>query len=382
MITETYIQLRLTGRRFDEHVIPFGFLKCIASLEEMADALARSQYLEDNPERNIPRGFMTGVGLSLARLEVGSAVAEVQITTTDQASEEAAHYFNRGCKILTGILEMGEYDSLNLPELPSKVASGFRRIGRGLQSDDALEITGESLRSTVRLSRTSKVFQNPQGFGGTVRQSMNLYPLSLSGQVATVDKLTMRFTMRLPDGQTADAPIQSDYARHVLQALDEYHSGTLLHVEGAGRTRLRKPQFTFTRIDDVEIVNPVIGDSTRADIQERLSISSQLDELRSLENGWLDGEGKAPSEEGLNWLAQSLDRYYPADLPRPYLFPTEQGGVQAEWIFGAVNIEVRIDLFTKQATFLWIDADTESEDDLDLTDESGWNRLSAIIREG
>ena len=32
-------------------------------------------------------------------------------------------------------------------------------------------------------------------------------------------------------------------------------------------------------------------------------ISSQIDDLRLLKDGWLEGQGKGPSQEGLDWLA-------------------------------------------------------------------------------
>ena len=416
MRTKEYIQFRLTGKSFDgNHSIPFGFLKCMTSFQDMATALARSTYIEAHSDNKPPRGFMNGVGLSLANLADGNAVvAKVQITTDDHASEEAEHYFNRGCEALTDILAMDEYDVLRMDEVPAAVLSKLRSLGRGLQSNDSMEITGESLPAPIRLNRESRLLQKDRQFVSASELPRALSDqamrLSVSGQVATVDRLTMDFTMQLTDGRIAKAPL-ADHAPDVFRAIREYELGTQLQVDGMGQTSRRRPHVTFTQIDNVEIVwaediymarmpdspprfgttmtgrrregtinPPIIGDSTHTGIQERLNTTSQLDELRSLEDGWLDGEGKAPSEEGLEWLVQSFDRYYPADLPRPYLFPTEQGGVQAEWVFGEVNIEVRFDLLTKQATYLWIDADTEVEHTLDLTSEAEWRTLSTIVR--
>ena len=113
-------------------------------------------------------------------------------------------------------------------------------------------------------------------------------------------------------------------------------------------------------------------------------IGSQIDDLRLLKDGWLNGEGKAPPEDGLEWLTQSFDRHYPSELPCPYIYPTEEGGVQAEFVFSSFasveDLEVRIDLLNRQATYIWMDAASEST--LDLADEAGWNRLSSMIRQG
>ena len=413
MSTEAYISLRLTGGSFDEHAIPFEFLKGISSFEEMAIALARAKYLQDHPGKNVPRGLTSGVGLSLATLEVGSAVADIEIVFTRRASFEARCYFNYGCFALTGILAMEEYGDALPDETPRKIVTGLRRIGRGLQGDDVIEITGESLSFPVRLTKGSRLFQRDQlPTSSAPSAPERTMRLSVSGQVPTADRLTMTFRMQLPDGQIAAAPMNSDYRHLVLEALVGYESGTRLQVDGVGRTNRSEPQFTFNLIDSIEIVHPadsnevidvlalyerggyersailplaetqsIIRDSTRSDIEAALDITSQLDELRSLEDGWLEGGGMSPPEEGLDWLAQSFERHYPTELPRPYLYPTEEGGVQAEWVFGVIDIEVRIDLSTRRAAYLWLDESTEEVRELDLADGADWGWLASIVRE-
>ena len=69
-----------------------------------------------------------------------------------------------------------------------------------------------------------------------------------------------------------------------------------------------------------------------------LDIRSQLDSMRTMKDGWLEGGGVAPSPGGLDWLAQVFATHYPDDCPRPYLYPTEAGGVQAECVAGAMDI--------------------------------------------
>ena len=77
-----------------------------------------------------------------------------------------------------------------------------------------------------------------------------------------------------------------------------------------------------------------------------LDIGRQIDELRVLEDGWLDGEGRAPSKAGLDWLLGVFGTHYPDDAARPYFYPTEAGGVQAEWPLGSREAELEIDLET------------------------------------
>lgn len=67
----------------------------------------------------------------------------------------------------------------------------------------------------------------------------------------------------------------------------------------------------------------------------RQSIEDRLAELATLQPGWLDGEGEAIMP---TTLARALHLF--RDLkPRPYLYPTPDGSVQAEWSFShAVGI--------------------------------------------
>ena len=70
-------------------------------------------------------------------------------------------------------------------------------------------------------------------------------------------------------------------------------------------------------------------------IRDPLDISARLDDLRLMKNGWLEGNGLAPPHEGLDWLSRAFDDHYPKNLPLPYLYPTEEGGVQADVVVQA-----------------------------------------------
>ena len=112
-----------------------------------------------------------------------------------------------------------------------------------------------------------------------------------------------------------------------------------------------------------------------------LDLSAQIDDLRLLKDGWLEGHGKAPSKEGLNWLSRAFDNYYSDDLPLPYLYPTEPGGVQAEWSLGRNEITLEIDLAEHSGYFhaLQMEDDTEETRRLDLGREICWIALKNLI---
>lgn len=114
-------------------------------------------------------------------------------------------------------------------------------------------------------------------------------------------------------------------------------------------------------------------------------IESRLNEFKSLDGGWLDGDGQAMSHKGLDWLIGAFLKFYPENLPfYTYLYPTESGCVRAEWTIGLWEINLEINSYRKNGEFqAWnIKTDELKEDIFDLSGQNGWskvvNELSAI----
>ena len=95
-----------------------------------------------------------------------------------------------------------------------------------------------------------------------------------------------------------------------------------------------------------------VGEGQVVEVQVKvipLDVSTRLNELRALSPGWLEGGGTAPPGAGLDWLSAAFQTHFPDELPSPYLYPTEAGGIQAEWQVGAVDMSLEIDLRTHAA---------------------------------
>ena len=106
-------------------------------------------------------------------------------------------------------------------------------------------------------------------------------------------------------------------------------------------------------------------------------IGSQLDQLRLLKDGWLEGEGLSPTETGLDWLQNAFDRHFPDEAPLPHLYPTEAGGVQAEWSIGQIEITLELNLGTHSGEWHALDTETGKvgERILDCDDSNDWEWL-------
>lgn len=99
---------------------------------------------------------------------------------------------------------------------------------------------------------------------------------------------------------------------------------------------------------NVVAIQSITGETI--EIQDVLSIepvlpaewSERLVELQTLEKGWLDGVGKEVSRKLLREVESLLLEFLDSQVERPYIFPTEEGGVQLEWPFvrGEVTVIV------------------------------------------
>lgn len=111
-------------------------------------------------------------------------------------------------------------------------------------------------------------------------------------------------------------------------------------------------------------------------------VNVRIDELKQLEHGWLNGQGFAPPHAGLDWFGEAFNCYFPEDLPRPYLYPTPEGGVRVEW--SAKPHELSLDIDLKARTGFWhvlnLADDTEHSRVVNLNDKQDWGWLGAEVR--
>ena len=81
-------------------------------------------------------------------------------------------------------------------------------------------------------------------------------------------------------------------------------------------------------------------------------------ELLELAPGWLDGEGVPPTGELLELMGAWLNEHQQQDVQQPRLYPTPEGGVEAEWRIGRLDISVEFDPSSGLAEWHQLDLDS------------------------
>jgi hypothetical protein len=115
----------------------------------------------------------------------------------------------------------------------------------------------------------------------------------------------------------------------------------------------------LTDIVEVTQVQPTGGAVT--------PVAVRIQQLRTIQAGWLDGAGEAPSAASLDWLEDLLGQL-PSDgsVPRPYLYPTPQGSVQAEWDIGPWSVTAEVDAENRWLSVGALNTQTQASHDYEI----------------
>lgn len=106
-------------------------------------------------------------------------------------------------------------------------------------------------------------------------------------------------------------------------------------------------------------------------------LRTQIHDLKTTRDGWLDGQGLAPRSNDLDQIEGWIRATKPEALPVPHLYPTPSGGTQAEWTFGGIEVSIEFLRDTSRAELCWVDC--ESDQDGDVVFDSTDLKASTVV---
>lgn len=368
MKIQPFLQPRLTGPRFEDHAIPLEFLKDLAVLDEMVSEVAKWRFLQANPSRKRSRrGFTEGISLGLSAVEQGSAMPLICLFIASNLliAPENQMYFEEARDAIIGAIGAAEQNKSVTDHLPEKALSYFDRFGRSLRDGEAIEFEAPNRAAPVRLTKETR--------RRLVLAASNVNELTdelvVHGTIPEADQHERSFELQLLDGRKVRAPMAGQHIDAILEAFNGYAQGLRVRLRGVGRFNRNNRLQSFESIEDISFLDP-------------LDVAVRLDELKLVQNGWLEGVGIAPDHTGLDWLATSFDTYMPEELPLPHVYPTPDGGVRMEWSLETKEASLEIDL--KQRISKWHDLDFKTDEevtaDVDLKSEKGWTHFIRLLR--
>ena len=367
MISEPFLRPRLAGKRFEQHAIPLELLKDLAALEELIVAVAKAEFLRENPGRKrTPKGFTESCSLTLTAVEEGSAIPVIALAlaATTLFPTETQRYFERARDSVVSAIWAAERGHDATQHLSSHTLNYFQRIGRSLRDNESIEFAAPSKQAPAKLTKD-------------VRRRLLLASdstdltddIEVRGAIPEVDRHDGTFEVQTVDGRKIVAPLNPEHLATVLEAFADYHAGARVLVSGVG---------LFSRADKLEKLESVHHVSTL----DPRDISVRLEELSLLRDGWLDGEGAPLSPSGITRLIAVVGENFDDEVPLPFIYPTPEGNVRFEWSLAGDEMSLDVVLPTLDA--FWHEMNLNSGDDsersLQLGNHADWEWISARLR--
>jgi hypothetical protein len=360
---QEFLKPTLRGERFKGHAVPLELLKDFSALEEMLVEVAKWRFKQEHPDRErTQRNFANGIELQLVGVEDGSAKLAIVIAFSSALLfHPSILYFEQARAEIVNAIALSADDRPQV--LPTRYLSYFDRFGRGLRSGESIEFPHEDRTVSLNPDIRKKLVYSAQVETWTEEAA-------LRAKVYLANQPNDRFGFELSDGTRADAPLDDKYRDVVLDALKGYPGGAFVLIQGVIQRDRKDHLKGFESIDHVTPLDP-------------LDVSLRLEQMAALKDGWLDGKGKALDKDKLTWLAAMFDAHFDGDLPLPYLYPTAEGGVQAEWTVNGSEVSLEINLETRQAEFqaLNLKDDSCSEFTIALDNREGWGNLNDALKQ-
>lgn len=361
MTPHEFLQPRLDGDRFARHTLPLDVLKDFAALQEMLVEVAKWEFRNAHPERKrVPRNFDQGLELHLSDIGQGSVLATVVFFFSGLFPQENMRHLEQARNDI--VESIAAVEAGGTPPLPPYLLGYFDSLGRSLREGESMSFPrpgGGEARLTPQTRLKLVAAAQATSWTEEVR---------LHGRIPEVDQQRHTFTLLLRDGSRINAPLPEPLRSTALEAFNQYSSGAHVLLKAVGRKEGAGQLKALETVEHVSLLDP-------------LDVGLRIEELAELQDGWLDGRGIAPPAVGLRWLSDAMQDSYSNELRLPYLYPTPEGGIRAEWTASDWEISLDIDLHTRVASYqaLRLSTDALDEAELDLNQEVGWRTLHARL---
>ncbi|MHA7177945.1 hypothetical protein ACX80D_14970 [Arthrobacter sp. Sr24] len=314
--SEGFVDLRLSGGRFERLGFPVNGLIELERLEALIETVAKALWKRANPDRaRVPKNFTSSFDLRLVRVKPGSVIPVLERSEKDQGllGADFADYFDLSMEVIEEAFA-GIVNNLVLPEnFPDEAAAAMARFGSSFQEDELAIFRSGAADPIVYSSSIRK------NFFGSVRNSLVVQDGSRVGRVSALDVDEQTFTFA-PTNSTKVPGVYQDPQlwADLHEVLRQESDNCWVRLQGTFRIR---PDSSIHSVADVASVE--VFDVPDTEWGRRLL------ELADLQDGWIE-EGEAVATPSLEF-ARDVLKTLEAKYLRPGIFPTPAGGVQLEW---------------------------------------------------
>ena len=372
MPSNFFLQLRLVGDRFKNHSVPLDVLPGLAPLQALIVEAAKGEYLKNNANRSrVPNGFERSVELKVTSLAPGSAQLDVGMDNPEYSplNPDQECYFTQGRDSLVETIQNADNgDITGKSSLSKQMLQHFEKLAKVIGDREEIHFVSPTENKNGGVSARFSRQVASKLRDAVPRESETTREIEIRGSVPELNQANMTLQILPNDGGKVKASIPSEHLDSAINVFNGFRRGLQADFQGICRFDTAGKALEFTSLSQLIVID------------SPSDISLQLDDIRTLENGWLDGNGRAPSEAGIDWIESRLHRYLPSGFPRPYLFPTEAGGVQLEWSVESNEVSIEVSLESHLGVWhqlnlrpeLNLQPQEERERELNLDQSSAW----------
>ena len=327
MIQEQFIQPRFVGPRFEGHTLPLSAAKDLAAYEELVLELAKHLFREKQTDRvRVPKGFAQGFRLGIERIDDGSAKPALVAMMLGALVKQMPPEITEAKDLINSVIAT-EADQSFPSAFPRELYSYFNRIGRSLEDGEFIEWLPDS--------PTNKTVLTPAKRRRLVIAHRETYEkgVNVVGLVEELNAPKRTGTLRTLDKETVGFAYDDPFFADLKSALGS--SSMHVRLKGVGTFDVNE---RLTAVKEIEQV----------DAFAHHKLTTGIDALALLKDGWLEGHGVAPESGNLNWLSNEVAKVFPDSLEYPAVVPTEDGNVVFEWIRPHARIELEVNFAGKQ----------------------------------
>ncbi|MGA5493116.1 hypothetical protein ACPCSP_01945 [Streptomyces cinereoruber] len=351
---------RLRGGRYEEPGLPVAFLAEFARYERLVVDVARGLWKQRHTARQrVPGGFASSFSLRLSDIRTGSVipVLERQVVEPDALFEDGdAGIFDEARLVIEEALRSIQADKGIPATFPVSALKEFSSFGRSLGEEEYIEFESGSPDCVIYSQSVRRLIQEK------ARLERFEIEMLLAGQIVALsaDKRTFEFRLTRGDKVVLGRFSSDDVIAELRQYLD---LSTMAPTVSINAVAIQSMNDEIIEIQDVLSIEPSLPPAW----------SDRLAELDGLEAGWLDGHGRSVSRKLLRAVETILLDFLDAQVRYPYIYPTEDGGVQLEWPYSRGEVTVTITPDEKVEAYSF-----SKEDDRESDKVFHWRQLDGI----
>lgn len=316
---DLFASMSFKGERFNGRFIPVDALPAIASYQEAIIQMAKAIWYEENPDsKRLPKSFAKHFELGLQEIGEGSKVAYLprRETPPDQLFSDTAYerlFLEAQERIAGSVIAANQ--NREITPLPESVISPIEKIIRSIAPSEHINVDpiseGKKRVGTFQISERSvaKVAEQSR-----VRHKRRIEG---TGFIVGISEAPASIKVSSPKGAFQYPIAWEDLRGNSALGIGSVVSFSIkVEANAVGEiTRFLAPE---------AISAVIVSDRAR-------KLQSRIEEYASIEAGWLDGSGSAPSKQT---VMRSLDFavYIGRMEVDASVFLHQDGGIQFEWV--------------------------------------------------